>query len=147
MSPTLAGSRRRLSGWVLAEQITIALADLATAVRDGLVESDAEGGRMMTLTCGELRGFEPLTPCMPCHPHHSTRSSAAMHSTTSPLLRDLARRSAVMRREALCGIAADNLLTDRGHGAFSSWASVETRLLELGTSEIRFLEVGAASSG
>jgi hypothetical protein len=32
---------------VLAEQVTIALADLATAVRDGLVESDAEGGRMM----------------------------------------------------------------------------------------------------
>jgi hypothetical protein len=28
---------------VLAEQVTIALADLATAVRDGLVESDAEG--------------------------------------------------------------------------------------------------------
>jgi hypothetical protein len=32
---------------VVAEQVTIALADLATAVRDGLVESDAEGGRMM----------------------------------------------------------------------------------------------------
>jgi hypothetical protein len=59
MSPTLAGSRRMLSGWVLAEQITIALADLATAVRDGLVESDAEGGRMMTLTCGELRDLNP----------------------------------------------------------------------------------------
>jgi hypothetical protein len=28
---------------VLAEQAPIALADLATAVRDGLVESDAEG--------------------------------------------------------------------------------------------------------
>jgi hypothetical protein len=26
------------------------------------------------MTCGvvvvELRGFEPLTPCMPCHPHY-----------------------------------------------------------------------------
>jgi hypothetical protein len=32
---------------VVAEQVTIALADLATAVRDGFVESDAEGGRMM----------------------------------------------------------------------------------------------------
>ena len=30
---------------VLAERVTIALADLAAAVRDGLVESDAEGGR------------------------------------------------------------------------------------------------------
>ena len=29
---------------VLAEQFTIALADLATAVRDRLVESDAQGG-------------------------------------------------------------------------------------------------------
>ena len=28
---------------VLAEQVTITLADLATAVRDGLVESDAGG--------------------------------------------------------------------------------------------------------
>jgi hypothetical protein len=41
---------------VLAEQVTIALADLATAVRDGLVESDAEGGRMMALTCGGAEG-------------------------------------------------------------------------------------------
>jgi hypothetical protein len=102
-----------LSGWVLAEQITIALADLATAVRDGLVESDAEGGRMMTLTCGELRGFEPLTPCIPCHPHHFTTSSAAIHSTASAVLREAAGQGAVLRREATCGIAADNLLTDR----------------------------------
>jgi hypothetical protein len=104
-----------LSGWVLAEQITIALADLATAVRDGLVESDAEGGRMMTLTCGELRGFEPLTPCMPCHPRHVTRSSAALLGTASALLRKSAGRGAVVRREAACGIAADNLLTAFRH--------------------------------
>jgi hypothetical protein len=42
---------------VLAEQVTIALADLATAVRDGLVESDAQGGRMMALTCGGAEGI------------------------------------------------------------------------------------------
>jgi hypothetical protein len=42
---------------VLAEQVTIALADLATAVRNGLVESDAEGGRMMALTCGATEGI------------------------------------------------------------------------------------------
>ena len=42
---------------VLAEQAPIALADLATAVRDGLVESDAEGGRMMALTCGGAEGI------------------------------------------------------------------------------------------
>ena len=42
---------------VLAEQVTIALADLATAVRNGFVESDAEGGRMMALT---WRGAEGM---------------------------------------------------------------------------------------
>ena len=42
---------------VLAEQVTIALADLATAVRDGLVESDAEGGRMMALTWRGAKGM------------------------------------------------------------------------------------------
>jgi hypothetical protein len=42
---------------VVAEQVTIALADLATAVRVGFVESDAEGGRMMALTWGEAEGI------------------------------------------------------------------------------------------
>jgi len=64
----------------------------------------------------ELRGFEPLTSCMPCHPHLFTKPSAAPLGTKSALLRELARPSAVMRRKAGCGIAADNLLTDRGHG-------------------------------
>jgi hypothetical protein len=71
----------------------------------------------VTLTCGfvvvELRGFEPLTPCMPCHPHHVTRPSVALSGTTSALLRALAGQGAVVRREAACGIAADNLLTGR----------------------------------
>jgi hypothetical protein len=59
----------------------------------------------------ELRGFEPLTPCMPCHPHHFTQPSAAMPGTASALLRVAAGQGAVVRREAACGIAADNLLT------------------------------------
>jgi hypothetical protein len=56
-------------------------------------------------------GFEPLTPCMPCHPHHLTRSSAALLGTASALLRKAAGHGAVVRREAMWGIAADNLLT------------------------------------
>jgi hypothetical protein len=67
------------------------------------------------LTCDsvvvELRGFEPLTPCMPCHPHHVTQHSAASPGTTSVLLSQKAGRGAVMRCEAARGIAADNLLT------------------------------------
>jgi hypothetical protein len=69
------------------------------------------------LTCDsvvvELRGFEPLTPCMPCNPHQSTRPSAAPLHTTSALLSRAAGRGAVMRREATCGSVADNLLTAR----------------------------------
>jgi hypothetical protein len=67
------------------------------------------------VTCGfvvvELRGFEPLTPCMPCHPDDFTQDSAAMPGTTSVLLSQNAERGAVMGCEAACGIAADNLLT------------------------------------
>jgi hypothetical protein len=69
------------------------------------------------MTCGvvvvELRGFEPLTPCMPCHPHPFTQPSAAMLGTASALLREAAGQGAVVRREAACGIVADNLLTGR----------------------------------
>jgi hypothetical protein len=69
------------------------------------------------LTCWdvvvELRGFEPLTPCMPCHPHPFTQSSAALLSNASALLKEVARQGAVVRREGTCGIAADNLLTGR----------------------------------
>jgi hypothetical protein len=43
----------------------------------------------------ELRGFEPLTPCMPCHPRHFTRPFAASLGTTSVLLREVERRGAV----------------------------------------------------
>jgi hypothetical protein len=71
----------------------------------------------VTPTCGdvvvELRGFEPLTPCMPCHPHPFTRPCAALLGTTSVLLTQDAGRGAVVRREAARGIVADNLLTAR----------------------------------
>jgi hypothetical protein len=60
----------------------------------------------------ELRGFVPLTPCMPCHPHPFTRPFTALLGTTSALLNKRARRGAMLRREAACGIAADNLLTE-----------------------------------
>jgi hypothetical protein len=59
----------------------------------------------------ELRGFDPLTPCMPCHPHSVTQSSAALRGTTSALLSRDAERGTVGRREAAHGIVADNLLT------------------------------------
>jgi hypothetical protein len=43
------------------------------------------------LTCDsvvvELRGFEPLTPCMPCHPHHFTQPSTALLGTATAQLR------------------------------------------------------------
>jgi hypothetical protein len=56
------------------------------------------------LTCDsvvvELRGFEPLTPCMPCHPHHITRPAAASLGPASALLREAAERGAVVRRKA-----------------------------------------------
>jgi hypothetical protein len=61
----------------------------------------------------ELRGFEPLTPCMPCHPHPFTQPSAAMPGTASALLSEAAGQGAVVRREAACGIGADNLLTQQ----------------------------------
>jgi hypothetical protein len=43
-----------------------------------------------------------------------------------------------MRREAACGIAADNLLTARGMGVLKL-TPVEACLLELVASEVRFL--------
>jgi hypothetical protein len=48
---------------------------------------------------------------MPCHPHQLTQSSAALLGITSALLSQDAGRGAVVRREAACGIGADNLLT------------------------------------
>jgi hypothetical protein len=44
----------------------------------------------------ELRGFEPLTPCMPCHPHPFTTPFTASLRTTSVLLREVAGQGAVM---------------------------------------------------
>jgi hypothetical protein len=68
------------------------------------------------LTCGfwvvELRGLEPLTPCMPCHPHPFTRPSATSYSITSALLNDVTGTGFTVLREAKLGIAADSMLTD-----------------------------------
>jgi hypothetical protein len=46
-------------------------------------------------------------------PHHFTQPSAALLGTASALLSEVAEQGAVVRREAACGIAADNLLTAR----------------------------------
>ena len=54
----------------------------------------------MRLTCAsvvvELRGFEPLTPCMPCHPRQFTQPSAALLGTASALLKEIAGQGAVV---------------------------------------------------
>jgi hypothetical protein len=44
----------------------------------------------------ELRGFEPLTPCMPCHSHPFTQPSVALPGTTSVLLKEVEAQGAVM---------------------------------------------------
>jgi hypothetical protein len=61
--------------------------------------------------CGAVEGIEPLTPCMPCHPHVIRQPSTALLRTISILLGEAAGQGVVVRREAACGIAADNLLT------------------------------------
>jgi hypothetical protein len=61
----------------------------------------------------ELRGFEPLTPCMPCHPHYFTKPSAASLPIASVLRSEVVGQGAVVRREVECGVAADNMLTDQ----------------------------------
>jgi hypothetical protein len=64
------------------------------------VSHGSSGNLADALCLVELRGFEPPTSCMPCHPHHFTQPSAALLSTTSPLLRETAGQGAVVRREA-----------------------------------------------
>jgi len=49
----------------------------------------------------------------PYHPHPFARPSATSLGTASALLNEVAAQGAVVRREAACGIAADNLLTGR----------------------------------
>jgi hypothetical protein len=52
-----------------------------------------------------------LGSCMPCHPHHFMKPYAVLRGITSALLKEVPGQGAVVRREAACGIAADNLLT------------------------------------
>jgi hypothetical protein len=54
------------------------------------------------------------TPTLACHPRHSTQPFHTLPDIASALLRNLARRSAVVRCKAVCRIAADNLLTGPG---------------------------------
>jgi hypothetical protein len=48
---------------------------------------------------------------MPCHPQQFTRPFAALLGTATALDKWIAGEGAVVRREAVCGNAADNLLT------------------------------------
>lgn len=50
---------------------------------------------------------------MPRHPRPMARPTAALLGTASALLTEVAGKGAVVRREAACGIAANNLLTGR----------------------------------
>jgi hypothetical protein len=87
---------------------------------DNLLTDGPERGPADALCLVELRGFEPLTPCMPRYPHQLTTPSAALLGTASALPRAPAGQGAVVRREAACGSAADNLLTGRKASAVGS---------------------------
>jgi hypothetical protein len=56
-------------------------------------------------------GFEPVTSSVSGHARPFARSVAALHGTTSALLRRVTEPGAAVRREAAYGIAADKLLT------------------------------------
>ena len=56
-------------------------------------------------------GFEPVTPSVSGHARPFARSLAALHRTTSALLRRATEPGAAVRREVTYGIAADKLLT------------------------------------
>jgi hypothetical protein len=65
-------------------------------------------------------GFEPVTPSVSGHARPFARSAAALHGTTSALLRSVTESGAAVRREAPHGIAADKLLT-AGRELHSIW--------------------------
>ena len=67
-------------------------------------------------------GFEPVTSSVSGHARPFTRSIAALHGTTSALLRRVTEPGTAVRCEAAHGIAADKLLT----GAASCVASGRT---------------------
>jgi hypothetical protein len=56
-------------------------------------------------------GFEPVTSSVSGHARPFARSVAALHGTTSALLRRVTEPGTAVRREAAYGIAADKLLT------------------------------------
>jgi hypothetical protein len=59
----------------------------------------------------DATGFEPVTPSVSGHARPFARSVAALHGTTSALLRRVTEPGTAVRREAAYGIAADKLLT------------------------------------
>ena len=56
-------------------------------------------------------GFEPVTSSVSGHARPFARSVAALHGTTSALLRRVPEPGTAVRRKAAYGIAADKLLT------------------------------------
>jgi hypothetical protein len=60
-------------------------------------------------------GFEPVTPSVSGHARPFARSAAALHGTTSALLRRVIEPGTAVRHEAAYGIAADKLLTVGRH--------------------------------
>src|SRR4029453_8753593 len=56
-------------------------------------------------------GFEPVTSSVSGHARPFARCVAALHGTTSALLKMVTEPGTAVRRWAACGIAADKLLT------------------------------------
>ena len=72
-------------------------------------------------------GVEPPSSSVSGHARPFARSVAALHGTTSALLRRVTEPSTAVRREAAYGIAADKLLTG-GRELHSIWrTSVRVR--------------------
>jgi hypothetical protein len=59
----------------------------------------------------ELRGFEPLTPCMPSPFHRQTGHHGALPHPSRPQIEGLHLCRLVVSREVPCGRGADRLLT------------------------------------
>jgi hypothetical protein len=55
--------------------------DATSETLANLWQTALSGSAADALCLVELRGFEPLTPCMPCHPHPITRPFAALLGT------------------------------------------------------------------
>ena len=76
------------------------------------------------MTCGvvvvELKGFEPLTPCMPLMRGWFTPPRRTSRSHTTTLVRDAVEGWVVRRREVTCSAVSGKFLARAP--AWSSWA-------------------------